>query len=103
MKVSVVNSAGGSFCWNYATDTFYSNYAGANVCCSYAGFDVLLELCWWYFLRHLCRWIVTLPTMPILLRILYRPPDKPDFIKHINNVFTETGILDKQECYLLGD
>ena len=23
-----------------------------------------------------------------------RPPDKSDFIKHINNVFTETGILD---------
>ena len=31
VKVSVVNSVGGSFCWNYATDTFYSNYAGANV------------------------------------------------------------------------
>ena len=31
MKVFVVTSAGGSFCWNYATDTFYSNYAGANV------------------------------------------------------------------------
>ena len=30
MKVSVVNSAGGSFFWNYANDT-YSNYAGANV------------------------------------------------------------------------
>ena len=37
VKVSLVNSAGGSFCWNKATDTFYSNYAGANVCCSYAG------------------------------------------------------------------
>ena len=45
VKVSVVNSAGGSFCWNYATDTFYSNYAGANVCCNYAGFEVLLQLC----------------------------------------------------------
>ena len=40
---------------------------------------------------------------PILLGILYRPPDKSDFVKHINNVFTETGVLDKQECYLLGD
>ena len=47
VKVSVVNSAGGSFCWNYATDTFYSNYAGANICCNYASFDVLLQLCWW--------------------------------------------------------
>ena len=39
---------------------------------------------------------------PILLGILYRPPDKSDFVKH-NNVFTEAGVLDKQECYLLGD
>ena len=30
MKVSVANSAGGSFCWNYGTDTFYGNYAGGN-------------------------------------------------------------------------
>ena len=55
VKVSVVNSAGGSFCWNYATDTFYSNYAvktpvvilwvlrfycnyaGGTFCYSYAG------------------------------------------------------------------
>ena len=40
---------------------------------------------------------------PILLGILYKPPDKSDFVKHINNVFTETGVLDKQECYLLGE
>ena len=40
---------------------------------------------------------------PILLGILYRPPDKSDFVKRINNVFTETGVLDKQECYLLRD
>ena len=39
---------------------------------------------------------------PILLGILYRPPNKSDFFKHINNVFTKTGVLDKQECYLLG-
>ena len=31
MKVSVVNSAAGSFCWNYATDTLYGNYAGFEV------------------------------------------------------------------------
>ena len=43
VKVSVVNSVGGSFCWNYATDTFYSIYTGVNVCCSYAGFEVLLQ------------------------------------------------------------
>ena len=41
IKVSVVNPAGGSFCWNYATDTFYGNYAG-DVCCIYAGFEVVL-------------------------------------------------------------
>ena len=35
--------------------------------------------------------------------IFYRPLDKLDFVKHVNNVFTETGILDKQECYLLRD
>ena len=39
----------------------------------------------------------------ILLGILYRPPDKSDFVKYINNLFTETAALDKQECYLLGD
>ena len=33
---------------------------------------------------------------PILLGILYRSPDKSD-------VFSETGVLDKQECYLPGD
>ena len=31
VKVSVVNSAGGNFCWNYGTDTFYDNYADDNV------------------------------------------------------------------------
>ena len=36
VKISVVNSAGGSFWWNDATDIFYSNYAGANICCNYA-------------------------------------------------------------------
>ena len=39
----------------------------------------------------------------ILLGILYRPFNKSDFVKHINNVFTETGVLDKEECYLSGD
>ena len=49
VKVPVVNSAGGSFCWNYASDTFYSSYAGANICCNFAVFwgstaIVLVEL-----------------------------------------------------------
>ena len=45
MKVSVVISAGGSFCCNYATDLFiYGNYASDNVCCILAGFQVLLSV-----------------------------------------------------------
>ena len=43
MKVSVVNSPGGSFCWNYATDTFYGNYAG-DVCCIYADFEAVFSV-----------------------------------------------------------
>ena len=31
---------------------------------------------------------------PIVLGILYRPPDKSDIVKHINNVFTEIGLLE---------
>ena len=45
MKVSVVISAGGSFCCNYATDLcIYGNYASDNVCCILAGFQVLLSV-----------------------------------------------------------
>ena len=41
MKASVVNSAGDSFCWNYATDTFYGS---DNVCCIFAVFVVVLSV-----------------------------------------------------------
>ena len=45
MKVSMVISAGGSFCCNYATDLcIYGNYASDNVCCIFAGFQVLLSV-----------------------------------------------------------
>ena len=45
MRVSVVISAGGSFCCNYATDLcIYGNYASDNVCCILAGFQVLLSV-----------------------------------------------------------
>ena len=45
MKVSVVNSAGGSFCCNYVTDLcIYGNYASDNVCCILADFQVLLSV-----------------------------------------------------------
>ena len=51
-----------------------------------------------------CKSDIYLPkSKPILLGILYSSPSKSNFVKHINNVFTETGILYKQECYLLGD
>ena len=41
VKVSIVNSAGAIFCWNYATDTFYGN-CGGDIFCIYAGFEVVL-------------------------------------------------------------
>ena len=44
MKVSVVNSAGGSSCWNHEIDIFYGNYAGDNTCCIYPGFEVVLSV-----------------------------------------------------------
>ena len=44
VKVSVVNSAGDSFCWNYVTDTFYGNCASDNVCCFFADFELLLSV-----------------------------------------------------------
>ena len=47
VKVSVVDSAGGSFCWNYST------YAVDNVCCNYVGLEILLHLCRRYFLLQL--------------------------------------------------
>ena len=46
-KLSVVNSAGSSFCWNYST------YAVDNVGCNYAGLEVLLQLCRRYFVIQL--------------------------------------------------
>ena len=47
VKVSVVNSAGSSFCWNYATDTFYGNYP----CDMSVAFMQVLR---WYFLLLVC-------------------------------------------------
>ena len=45
MKVSVVNSAGGSLCCNYAADLcIYDNYASDHVCCIFADFQVLLSV-----------------------------------------------------------
>ena len=38
---------GGSFCFNYATDTFFGNYAGDNVCWIY-------QVLRWYILLLVC-------------------------------------------------
>ena len=43
MKVSAVNSVGGSFRWNYETDSFYSNYAGSEVWGSIAIMSVIFS------------------------------------------------------------
>ena len=40
---------------------------------------------------------------PILVGVLYRPPDKSDFIEYLNNSLKESNIYDTQECYLVGD
>ena len=42
-------------------------------------------------------------TKPVLIGILSRPPDKNNFVKNLEETFTNCNILDKQECYLLGD
>ena len=57
VNIFVAISAGGSFCWNYATDTLCGNYAGDNVCYIFAGLKlyILLLLYWWIILSQLCR------------------------------------------------
>ena len=37
-------------------------------------------------------------TKPILIGILYRPQDKNNFVKNLEETFTNCNILDKQEC-----
>ena len=55
VKISIVNSAGGSSCCNYATDTFYSNYAGAIVCCNFM--QVLKFYCNYVSGTFLCNYV----------------------------------------------
>ena len=43
-EICLVNSAGGRFCWNYATVTFNGNCAGDNACCIYAWSEVVLSV-----------------------------------------------------------
>ena len=40
---------------------------------------------------------------PVLIGILYRPPDKYDFVNCLERTFSDTNIFESQECYLLGD
>ena len=35
--------------------------------------------------------------------MLYRPPDRPDFIEHLNNSLKESNISNSHECYLICD
>ena len=44
MKISVVSSAGDSFCCNYVTDTFYGYYVSDNICCICASFEAVLSV-----------------------------------------------------------
>ena len=40
---------------------------------------------------------------PVLIGILYRPPDKYDFVNCLQRAFSDTNVFESQECYLLGD
>ena len=40
---------------------------------------------------------------PIFVGVLYRRPEKPDFIEHLDNSLNESNISNTQECYLIGD
>ena len=40
---------------------------------------------------------------PILVGVLYPPPDKPGFIEYLNNSLKESNISNTQKCFLIGD
>ena len=40
---------------------------------------------------------------PVLIGILYRPPDKYDFVNCLERTFSDTNVFESQECYLLGE
>ena len=40
---------------------------------------------------------------PVLIDILYRPPDKYGFVNCLERTFSDTNVFESQECYLLGD
>ena len=39
----------------------------------------------------------------VLIGILYRLPDKYEFLNCLERIFSDTNVLESQECYLLGD
>ena len=39
----------------------------------------------------------------VLTGILYRPPDKYDFVNCLECTFNDTNVFESHECYLLGD
>ena len=39
----------------------------------------------------------------ILVGVLYRPPNKPDFIEHVKNYLKESHICKTKECYIIDD
>ena len=47
--------------------------------------------------------IFLLMSKSILVGVLYRPPDEPDFIEHQKNSLKESNISNTRECYLIGD
>ena len=40
---------------------------------------------------------------PVLIGILYRAPDKYDFVNCLERAFSDTNVFESQGCYLLGD
>ena len=40
---------------------------------------------------------------PVLTGILYTPPDKYDFVNCLERTFSDTNVIESQECYLLDD
>ena len=40
---------------------------------------------------------------PDLIGILYTPPDKYDFVNCLGRIFSDTNVIESQQCYLLGD
>ena len=40
---------------------------------------------------------------PVLIGILYRPPDKYNFVNSLERTLSNTNVIESKECYLLGD